>query len=170
MFWLGIKHLGKKQSNETIDKRIKSIKLKRLNNPLTSEQRNKWIGENNAMFGKRGKLSLNFGKKHSEKTKEKMRESHLKKRLTDEQKEQIRIKNDGSMWTIKSRNKLSASLKGKYVGDKNAHSKPCYIDGKIFECARSAYENNNFNMSFSTFCRKIKSGVIDNWYYLKNED
>ena len=74
-------------------------------------------GENNAMFGKCGKDSPNYGKNHSKQTKEKMRQSHLGKKFTKEHIENIRQANVGKSLSEETKMKIGKAQKGKIVSE-----------------------------------------------------
>lgn len=80
-------------------------------------------GENNPMYGTVGELSPNFGRKHSEKTKQKIREANIGKTVSNETKQ-----------------KISESRLGKYKGKENpsARAVRCLETSQCFDTIKEA--------------------------------
>ena len=112
-------------------------------------------GNKSTLFGKKGKYSLHFNMPHTEETKRKMRVAWEKRGPTSEETKQ----------------KRSASLKGKYTGDKNSmHGKTgvknhasrelfCITTGEVFSYMKQATEKYKVDRSaLSACCRgRVKS-------------
>ncbi len=83
------------------------------------------IGVNNPMYGKSGKLSPNWGRKHSEETKRKIREKGLRRVYTKEFGDKI------------SKTRIDRCI-GK--GGDNNHSRKviCITTGEVFDCISDA--------------------------------
>ena len=121
--------IGKKQSLETIQKRVSKIK----GIPLSAEHKEKLrqakLGNKNPMYGKKIKLSAthkealrnaNIGKTHSDETKKKMSEIRIGKpawnkgkSFSAESKEKMRIAKLGSKQSEETKEKRKIAMLGK---------------------------------------------------------
>lgn len=143
-----------------------------------AKQRERMSGKNNPMYGKRGALSPNFGKKLSEDTKRKISQSKKGKtpnQLYDEERrEKIRQSNRRRTISLETREKISKGRTGKLLGknnpmsrkevsikltgERNGNSRKVidsetgHIYGTISECAKS------LNVDRTTIHRWIKLG------------
>lgn len=86
------------------------------NEEIREKISNKLKGENHPLYGKTGKLSPNYGKKHSNETKEKIRKANTGKVISNQTREKLRLINLGKKHTEKTKVKISSSL----MGEKNA--------------------------------------------------
>lgn len=90
-------HKGYKHSPEAIEKMMGRTPWNK-GKKLSEEERKSYSGENNGMYGKRGKDSPNYGKHHSEETKRKMKEARTGKtyKHTDKAKKKMSDARTGS--------------------------------------------------------------------------
>jgi group I intron endonuclease len=105
---------------------------------------NKRKGENNHMFGRKGELNPNYGKKHSEERKRKNSES--KKGMFEKEKNPFY----GKKHTDEDRKKMSEIQKVIAKRGSNNHMSAKVIDcnnGKIYNCIREAAESFGFTYS-----------------------
>jgi hypothetical protein len=82
---IGAASKGRKASPETIQKMIGRVPWNK-GRTLSDKERQSYAGENNSMFGKRGKNSPNYGRRHTNETKQKQREAKLGKKASAETK------------------------------------------------------------------------------------
>lgn len=127
---------GKKRSEET-----------RIKIGITSHER--WSSpENHPMYGKQ----------HSEESKEKMRESHKGKVLTDEHKEKLRVANSGEnnpMFGVRFYGKDNPNYGNhKLAGSNNPNCRAVYCPelNEVFWGAKEAEEKYNINASSISMC------------------
>lgn len=116
---------GRKQSKETIEKRRQKhlgskrseVTKKKMSEAKKGKKYPKLAGENNPNYGKRGKLSPNYGRKHTKEELLKMSESQKGKKVTDESRKKISLAGLGrkqSKETVeKRRQKLSGRKRSK---------------------------------------------------------
>lgn len=109
-------------------------------------------GEKNPMYGTVGELSPNYGRKHKEETKQKIREANLGKVVTD-----------------KTRQKLSESRMGKYKGGDNpsARAVKCVETLQCFDTVKEASEW--CGTSISGIIQSIKKGYAGGRHPITNE-
>ncbi len=117
---------GRHHSERT--RRLMSKRMFERENPVNREDVRKKISLRNT-----GKQSPFKGKHHTEEAKEKNRQTHLNKKLSEETKRKLSIshkgKGKGIPKSLETRKKLSESLKGKNLGEKN----PSWLGGISFE-------------------------------------
>ena len=182
---------GFKFSEESKIKMSQSKKGKKLSEDHKEKLRKLFSGENNPMHGKKGKLSPAFGrkyteeqrtqksirmmgntnmlgKKHSDETKNKIRES--KRNISDKTREKMSKAQRGKIMSEESKRKNSDEHKGMYLLDKNPNAKRVFqydIDGnfiKEYGCAQSASLETGINANLITACcrneQKTAGGFI----------
>lgn len=88
--------------------------------------------------------------------------------------EHIRLHNKGKHYTEETKKKMSNSLKGKFIGEKNGMygkgyliagenhpmAKQCTINGTTYRCIKDAHKALYPNMAPSTFYRKYRENKL----------
>lgn len=124
-----------------------------------------------------GQQSPMLGKHHSDESKQKMRDGHLGKspNMSDKAKKdrgqkikKIRESNNSYGCKQETKDKISNTLKGKLIGDKNGMSKGviCLTDGNIFGSCRQACLFYNLRPSALSKALKYFNGIIDDLQFM----
>lgn len=118
-----------------------------------------------------------YGKKHTEEAKQKMRGSrpnfhpvppHLGKHLSEEHKKKISLKLRGRSRGPNSaytRKKISNSLKGKLIYEKNPKARLICINGIYYGCIKAASEK--LNIKYDIVLYRLKKG-FSNYQYVSS--
>lgn len=118
-------------------------------NRLLSVIRN--TGKNNHMFGKTGNLHHGYGKKHSQETKEKIKQARAKQRIkhSEETKQKISQSNKGRVQNEKVRKAVIESNK-KRVGSTHKTHKNKGVKQKLICCP---------------YCNKMGGTTMYRWHF-----
>lgn len=105
------------------------------------------MGESNPMYGKRGKMCPNYGRKASEKTRRKISENHANlkgenhpmygKCHAEESKKKISEGNSGKIRSSERKKQMSES----FMGGKNPKAKRVVCEGVIYDCIKDCAEH-----------------------------
>lgn len=106
-------------------KKIYSLESRRK---MSLAKKGKYLGENNPNYGKRGKDSIWYGRKHSKESLKKMSESQKGHPVSEETRKKISKSlsgannpNYGKKMSEENKQKISKALKGKYTGENHWH-------------------------------------------------
>lgn len=133
-------------------------------------------GENNPMYGRRGKLSPNYGKPLSESRKQKISNTLKGRKLPEEVKKKIsealkgeKAVNYGKTFSEETKRKISLHH-ADFSGGKNGRAiKVISPEGKIYDCIKEAAKE--INVDQQTLSKWIKGQTKDNhgWSFYKEE-
>ena len=130
-------------------------------------------GKNNPNYGKVGKDSHWYGRRHTEETKKKMSKTQREKgkgrgtgrKHTEETKRKISLNHArcpsygmlGKKHSKEAKKKLSKARKGKYTGKDSSRARAIIVDNKRFDTRKEAGEF--LNVSAPTISNRIKMNV-----------
>lgn len=148
---------------------------------MSEAKKGKYVGENNPNYGKRGKDSYWYGRKHTEESLQKMRDAQKGHYISEETKQKISKSLSGENHPFfgkkrseETRKKQSEALKGKYTGENHWMYGKRGKDSVRYGIKHTEESKRKLSKSLKQFYKdnpeKIKKGKDSPWYGRKHTE